>query len=170
MNFRPTGVSAELTLGASDSLFTCEIRALVVTPSPEWINTLCPAGTWPDVTWTLDLTYLPGTSGTTDGSDTETTLDDYLYAHYGEQVTFVAWPYGQSVEGYSGLCSIAPGPIGGTQGEWPELGVSLPIYGQPDAVAASTESAAVNVMLAQQQQRRVMANRRTVSTTRRLQW
>jgi hypothetical protein len=164
MNFRPTAVDAYLVLGTANESFECELRSLALTPSPDWINTLCPAGSWPDVDWTLDLAYLAG-NNTADPETGEVaqSLDDYLFEHYGEQQNFVAWPYGQSQRGYTGLCSLAPGPIGGTQSEWPDLGVNLPVYGQPSSVAPDTSVAVAvqgfRTQAAVTQQRRVLMTR-----------
>lgn len=170
MTFHPLGVSAELILGATEDAFDCELRSAVLTPNADWLNTLCPPGTWPDVTWTLDLGYLPGTTDV----DGATTLDDYLWQHYGEQTEFVVWPYGPAQPGYSGTLAIAPGPIGGTQGEWPELSTSLPIWGQPDLVRVSEDAAgtqaAVTLLRAGARRTQVQQRTRKMARTRRPLW
>lgn len=167
MSFHPSVVWPYLVLGTANDSFECELRSLLVNPSPEWIRTLCPAGSWPDVSWTLDLGYLPGTySADPETGEEAGDLDDYLADHYGEQAAFFAWPYGQQQRGWTGITSIAPGPAGGNTAEWPEHSVSLPIYGQPDSVAVGT-SVPVAVQEAQQLalRRRVTA-RRTSSLIR----
>lgn len=161
--FRPDAVSAELVLADSETTFDCELRALTVTPNSEWLNTLCPPGSWPDVTWTLDLTYLPGTTSLVDGAgDTVAaeTLDQYLFDHYGEHVDFIAWPYGPTIPGYTGIVSLAPGGIGGTQGEWPEQSVSLPIDGQPEQVQPSDLEPGGSLPQIRQHRQRVLARSR----------
>lgn len=170
MTFKPLAVSAELILGNSEDTFDCELRSAVLTPNSDWLNTLCPPGTWPDVTWSLDLGYLPGTTDV----DGAVTLDDYLWEHYGEQTDFVVWPYGPTQPGYTGILAIAPGPIGGTQGDWPELSVSLPVWGQPDRVRVSTAAAgtlaAVTLLRASARNTERAQRTRKTARTRRPLW
>lgn len=138
MSFRPYGVSASVVFTDGDAAFSCELRSAVLNPSPDWINTLCAPGSWPDVGWSLDLGYLPGTKVDDIDPDTGDTepggqaLNAFLWDHYGEQQGFIFWPYGDSQDAWAGTCSIAPGPVGGSQGEIPELSVSLPVTCQPD--------------------------------------
>lgn len=134
MTFTPYyAKDVDLILGdeATGTNFKCQLRSVVLTPdsNTERIKTLCPDGQYSNVDdpeWSLDLGYLNG-----DDPDDEA-LADYLLENQGEKVPFWYAPVSGGEKGYTGICTLLPGPIGGEQGSFSEQSVSLPVDGQPE--------------------------------------
>jgi hypothetical protein len=119
--------------------FKCQLRSVVLTPDTdiERIKTLCPSGQFASVSdpeWSLELGYLYGK----DDSDPAAALARFLLDNSGLQVPFVFRPWsGDDQEGYKGVVTCVPGPIGGEEGSFSEQSVSLPVEGQPEPLTAT---------------------------------
>lgn len=118
--------------------FKCQLRSVTLKPnaSIQKLKTLCPDGTYSDVDqaeWELELGYAHG-KDVAGGTVTEI-LAEYLIAHHGAKQAFRFRPESGG-KGYSGTVTIIAGPIGGSQGAWMEGSVTLPLTGQPAALAA----------------------------------
>lgn len=131
----------DLILGdeADGPNFKCQVRSVTLTPDTniERIKTLCPTGQFASVSdpeWSLELGYL---YGKTDGTDQA--LARFLLENQGDQMPFVFRPWsGDDDEGYKGIVTIIPGPIGGEEGSFSEQSVSLPVEGQPEPLTGSS--------------------------------
>lgn len=120
--------------------FHCQLRSVVLTPdvNTERIKTLCPDGQFSNVDdpeWSLDIGYLYGNVIGTSAQ----ALADYLLTHHGEKQDFFYAPIAGG-SGYTGQCTIIPGPIGGEQGSFSEQSVSLPVDGQPEPWAGTGDT------------------------------
>lgn len=136
MAFKPLFLkNVDLILGdeATGTNFKCQMRSVVLTPNVDIqrIKTACPTGQFSNVDdpeWSLDLGYLYGQDATT----AEAALGEYLRAHAGEKVDFLArFDAADATSGYTGEVTVIPGAIGGAYGAFSEQSVSLPIEGQP---------------------------------------
>jgi hypothetical protein len=134
--------NVDLTFGdpVSGTNFKCQVRSVNLNPDTNItrIKTLCPTGQYANVDdpeWTLEVGYLFGTmsAGTT---GVQQAFADYLLANSGTAVPFLFRPIAGG-KGYSGTVTLLPGGIGGEQGSYSEKTVSLPVTGQPVAVAAA---------------------------------
>ena len=124
----------DLILGteAEGTDFKCQLRSVTLTPDVNVVRTktLCPTGQFANVDpaeWTLELGYIYGR----DAADVEAALADYLLANAGEKVDFFFAPW-TGDNGYTGIVTLLPGPIGGEQGSYSEQTVQLPVDGQPE--------------------------------------
>lgn len=135
MAFQPLFMkNVDLILGdvTTGTNFKCQMRSIVLTPNVDQqrIKTACPTGQYSNVDdpeWSLDLGYLYGKDATT----AEAALGEYLRANVGEKVDFLVRFDATTTDGYSGVITVIPGPIGGSYGQFSEQSVSLPLDGQP---------------------------------------
>lgn len=142
--FQPIVIkNADLFLGteADGTDYAIELTSIALTPdvSPERIKTCKPEGRFSSVDdpeWNLDLGYVYGKYGTGDAG--KVSLADYLLAHVGEQIPFTFRPK-TGEGGYTGVCTLLPGAIGGDQGAFSTQSISLPVEGQPEPVAAAAQ-------------------------------
>ena len=134
--------NADLVFGdpVTGTNFKCQVRSINLNADTNIarIKTVCPMGQYANVDdpeWTLEIGYLYGrmSTGTT---GVQQTFADYLLANAGTSVPFLFRPIAGG-KGYSGTVTLVPGGIGGEQGNFSEKTVSLPVTGQPVAVAAA---------------------------------
>ena len=137
--FKPIHMrNVDLILGdeATGPNFKCQLRSVTLNPNVNVARTkaLCPEGTYSavdDPEWELQLGYLYGT----DSDALKKVLGDYLLENHGDQVPFYFRPVAGGA-GFTGTVTVVAGPIGGSQGDWSEGSVNLPLDGQPTKVAA----------------------------------
>ena len=134
--------NVDLVLGdeSTGTNFKCQLRSVQLTPDTQIqkLKTLCPDGTYGDVDqaeWNLELGYAYGRDVPAGSTPATVILADFLMANHGAKVPFEFRPVSGG-PGYGGTVTLVAGPVGGSQGAWMEGTVTLPLDGQPTAVAA----------------------------------
>lgn len=140
MTFTPIIMKDVVLVFGSDetggTAFQCQARSVTLNPDVniQRTKTLCPTGQFSDVDtpeWTLEVGYLYGTS---DVPATEPAFADFLLENQGVKMNVFFRPVAGGA-GYQVSATLLPGGIGGEQGSFSEQSVSLPVDGQPAALA-----------------------------------
>lgn len=137
---------AYLRLGDESTGPVVDVQTTSITLKPsagvQRLKTLSPEGRFSDADdpeWELEVAYSHGENVA--GGTTDTVLADYLLANHGQKLDFLFRPRNGG-KGYAGVLTAIAGPIGGKQGAWMEGSVTLPVEGQPVAVAVGEDEGA----------------------------